>query len=208
MPHVTCSCRLESCTGFGSCFPFAAMAQDEPSLSALAASSALASRVWVHERLGRTDVQVSCVCPWLCLCLLVCYSSYGLSLCLRCSRYSGPVEECHRVTQKTQLRFTWHLAASDLTEVCEVRLRCDNAMRHGVHLPKAWRKKRDWMSAEVPLVDTWSHEAVRRVRDDFSLPPAIKLDCRPFQTTHTCTHARTHLSTRIVAGMLATLRRR
>ena len=36
---------------------------DEHSLSAIAADSAVASRAWVHELLGRTDVQVSCACP-------------------------------------------------------------------------------------------------------------------------------------------------
>ena len=43
-----------------------ATAHDEQSLSAIAAKSAVASRAWVHERLGRTDVQVSCVCPLVC----------------------------------------------------------------------------------------------------------------------------------------------
>jgi hypothetical protein len=40
-----------------------AISHDEQSLSAIAANSAVASRAWVHEGLGRTDVQVSCVCP-------------------------------------------------------------------------------------------------------------------------------------------------
>ena len=47
-------------------YPVSAMAHDEQSLAAVAANSAVASRAWVHERLGRTDVQVSCVCPLVC----------------------------------------------------------------------------------------------------------------------------------------------
>jgi hypothetical protein len=37
--------------------------QDAQSLSVIAAKSALAFRAWLHERLGLTDVKVSCVCP-------------------------------------------------------------------------------------------------------------------------------------------------
>lgn len=47
------------------------MAHDEQSLSAIAASSAVASRARVHELLGRRDVQVSCLCPCVRLCMPV-----------------------------------------------------------------------------------------------------------------------------------------
>ena len=40
-----------------------ATVRDARSLSAIGAKSAVASQAWVHERLGRTDVQVSCVLP-------------------------------------------------------------------------------------------------------------------------------------------------
>ena len=48
-----------------------AMAHDEQSLAAIAANSAAASRAWVHERLGRTDFELSCVCPCVCACVHV-----------------------------------------------------------------------------------------------------------------------------------------
>ena len=43
-----------------------ALAHDAASLNAIAANSAVAYRAWVHEKLGRSDVEVSCVCPLLC----------------------------------------------------------------------------------------------------------------------------------------------
>ena len=43
------------------------LAHDAASFNAIAANSAVASRAWVHEKLGRSDVEVSCVCPLLCL---------------------------------------------------------------------------------------------------------------------------------------------
>ena len=46
-----------------------ALAHDAASLNAIAAQSALASRAWVHEKLGRSDVEVSCMCPLLCSCI-------------------------------------------------------------------------------------------------------------------------------------------
>ena len=57
-----------------------ATAHDEQSLSAIAAKSAVASRAWVHERLGRTDVQVSCVCPFVCVVVCVVLSFLFCSL--------------------------------------------------------------------------------------------------------------------------------
>ena len=53
--------------------------------------------------------------------------------------YNGPVEENDCVTQKTKLRFTWHLEADDYHEVCDVELLCRDAARRGVHLPSAWK---------------------------------------------------------------------
>ena len=52
-------------------YPIPAMAHDEQSLAATAADSAAASRAWVQERLGRTDFQLSCVCPSVCACVPV-----------------------------------------------------------------------------------------------------------------------------------------
>ena len=87
------------------------------------------------------------------------------------------MEACFKVTQKTQICFTWHLLAKDLSETCDVQLRCDNVAKRGVHLPMAWRNK--WnLSADVPPVDALAREAVKRARDDLSLPDATKLDCR------------------------------
>ena len=91
--------------------------------------------------------------------------------------YNGPVEECHRVTQKTKLSFTWHLVAEGLHETCDVQLLCRDAKRRGVHLPQAWKSK--WaLGTEVLPTDVWAREAVQRARDELSLSEDIKLDCR------------------------------
>ena len=42
-----------------------ALAHDAASLNAIAASSTAKFRAWVHKKLGRSDVEVSCVCPLL-----------------------------------------------------------------------------------------------------------------------------------------------
>ena len=119
------------------------------------------------------------VFAYACLCLLVSFCFHRCSFVQShfSAGYNGPADECHRVTQKTKLRFTWHLVAEGLNETCDVRLLCHHAARRGVHLPKAWKSK--WnLSAEVPPVDTLAHEAVQRARDEFSLSDATKLDCR------------------------------
>ena len=38
-------------------------AHDAESLAAIGARSADASRAWLHNRLGRADVEVLCLCP-------------------------------------------------------------------------------------------------------------------------------------------------
>ena len=94
-----------------------------------------------------------------------------------CAGYKGPAEECNTVTAKTQLRFTWQMLCEGVSETCDVQLLCRDAIRRGVHLPKAWKSK--WhLSADVPPVDALAHEAVHRARDEFSLSDATKLDCR------------------------------
>ena len=99
------------------------------------------------------------VCFCVVLSPIICYlMRFPLS-----ARYNGPAEECDRITQKTQLRFTWQLTAEDFTEVCEVQLLCHHAARRGVHLPMAW-KSRWYLGAAVPPVDALAHEAVRRAR--------------------------------------------
>ena len=111
-----------------------AMAHDEGSLAAIAANSAAASRACAHELLGRTDVQVSCVCPCVCmrvpvLARVVLFSQMLIRTISISAGYNGPADECHRVTQKTNLRFTWHLVAEGLNETCDVRLLCHDAAR-------------------------------------------------------------------------------
>ena len=171
-----------------------AMAHDEQSLADIAANSAVASLAWVQEQLGRTDVQVSCACPFMCLCLLA--LCVFLRLLIRripnfCTRYTGPAEECSKVTQNTMICFTWHLAAEDWNETCDVQLLCRHAARRGVHLPKAWKSK--WnLSADVPPVDALAHGAVQRARDEFSLCEATKLDCRHYFAFLLIKHRRAH----------------
>ena len=173
------------------------MAHDEQSLAAIAADSAAASRAWMQERLGRADFELSCVCAHVFVCACMCWP---VPLC-NCScpfvkqlqfstRYNGPAEICHRVVQKTKLRFTWHLTAEGINETCDVQLLCRHAARRGVHLPQAWKSK--WaLGAEVLSFDALAHEAVQLARDEFSLSGDVKLDCRPPQTktpvqSHTC----------------------
>ena len=151
------------------------MAHDEQSLAAVAANSAVASRAWVHERLGRADFELSCVCPCVCACMhvLACAVLYLLmpvrtTIAFSSTRYHGPAETCHRVAQKTKLRFTWHLTAEGINETCDVQLLCRDAARRGVHLPQAWKSK--WaLGAEVLSFDALAREAVQRARDEFSL---------------------------------------
>ena len=102
---------------------------------------------------------------------------------LHCNtRCNGPAQVCHRVVQKTKLRFTWHLIAEGINETCDVQVRCNDAIRRGVHLPQAWKSK--WaLGAEVSSFDALAREAVQRSRDEFSLSEDVKLDCRPSQTT-------------------------
>ena len=96
-------------------------------------------------------------------------------------RYTGPVGEHERVTQKTMLRFTWHLEADNFQEECDVQLLCRDVARRGVHVPSVWK---------VPAVDALAHAAVERAREELSLSDATKLDCRqPSQAyTHTYEH--------------------
>ena len=123
-------------------------------------------------------------------------------ICAFSVRYNGAVGEHARVTQKTMLRFTWHLVAEDFSEECDVQLLCRDVERRGVHVPKAWKSK--WnRSAEVPAVDSLARAAVKRAREELSLSDATKLDCRlsstntrsfpqTFTHTHTHTHAHEH----------------
>ena len=46
-----------------------ALALDAATLNAIAANWAVAFRSWIHEKLGRSDVVVSCVCPLLHACV-------------------------------------------------------------------------------------------------------------------------------------------
>ena len=178
-----------------------AMAHDEQTLEEIAANSAVASRARVHELLGRNDVQVSCVCPCVCACVLViayvllCFlGTCSFVECNLSSRYNGPADERRRVSAKTKLCFTWHLIGEGLNETCDVQVLCRDAVRRGVHLPKAWKSK--WsLGAEVLSVDALAHDAVQRVRGEFSLADDVKLGCRPSFTQNIHTHTCTHLST-------------
>ena len=116
----------------------------------------------------------ACMCWPVPLCNCSCPFVKQLHFSTRCN---GPAEICHRVVQKTKLRFTWHLTAEGINETCDVQLTCQNAVRRGVHLPQAWKSK--WaLGTEVLPTDVWAHEAVRHARDEFSLSEDIKLDCR------------------------------
>ena len=112
------------------------------------------------------------------VCVLCVFLVFSFALFGFCAGYKGPAEERSNVTAKTQLRFTWHLLCEGLNDTCDVELLCHHAIKRGVHLPKAWKSK--WyISAGVPPVDALAREAVQRVRDEFSLSDATKLDCRP-----------------------------
>ena len=125
----------------------------------------------------------ACIC-WpvpRCICLCPFVQQFHLN-----TRYNGPAEICHRVAQKTKLRFAWHLTAEGINETCDVQVLLHNAVRRGVHLPQAWKSK--WpLGAEVLSFVALAREAVQRSRDEFSLADDVKLDCRPSQT-HTCAH--------------------
>ena len=93
-------------------------------------------------------------------------------------RYAGPVEAGSRVAQKTMLRFTWQLVAGEVSQSSEVRLRCDNAAKHGVRTPKEWKNELN-LGLGVKALDNLAGSAVRRARDEFALAESVKLDCRP-----------------------------
>ena len=125
-----------------------------------------------------------CLCSLVPLCICLCPFVQQLHFS---TWYSGPAEICHRLTQKTKLRFTWHLTTEGLYETCDVQLLSRHVARRGVHLPQAWKSK--WvLGAEVLSFDALAHEAVQRARDEFSLSEDVKLDCRPSQTK-TCVRA-------------------
>ena len=157
-----------------------ALALDATSLNAIAANSAVASRAWVHEKLGRSDVEVSCVCPLLCSCVACdCVSfAYCSAKCLHYARYSGPVEAGSHVTQKTMLKFTWQLVAGEDRQSCEVHLLCRDAARRGVRPPKQWKSELN-LGLGLQALDDLAVAAIQRVRDEFALPDSVKLDCMP-----------------------------
>ena len=95
------------------------------------------------------------------------------------------------MTQKTMLRFTWHLEADDFNEECDVQLLCRHVAQHGVHVPSVWKNK--WnRSVELPAVDALARAAVQRAREELSLSDATKLDCRQPSQAYTHTHEHEH----------------
>ena len=75
-----CVRRSDAVPKHGRCNP--AMAHDERSLAAIAANSAAASRAWVRERLGRSDVEVLCTYPVIAAALLTSHTVCCVSSCL------------------------------------------------------------------------------------------------------------------------------
>ena len=156
-----------------------AFAHDAASLNAIAANSAVAFRASVHEKHGRSDVEVSCVCPPLFECASgVCVSFVCLNVKRLCyARYSGPVEAGSGVTQKTMLRFTWRLLAGEDSQSREVHQLCRHAARRGVHPPKQWKNDLN-LGLGVEALEGLAGSAIQRVRDELALPESVKLDCR------------------------------
>ena len=112
---------------------------------------------------------VLCVraCDYVCLSVCASFSHTFIRNPNFSSRYSGPTEVCRRGTQKTKLRLTWHLVAEGLNETSDGKLRCDNAVRNGVHLPKAWKSK--WrLGTDVLPTDAWAHGRGRRGLCEFA----------------------------------------
>ena len=157
-----------------------ALAHDAASLNAIAASSAVASRAWVHEKLGRSDVEVSCVCPLFFSCVSCDRVSFvRFNVKRMCdARYSGPVEAGSRMTQKSMLRFTWKFVAGEVSQSCEVQLLCRDAARRGVHPPKEWKNELN-LGLGMQAVGALADSAIKRVRGELALPDSVKLDCRP-----------------------------
>ena len=156
-----------------------ALALDAASLIAIAANSAVAFRSWIHEKLGRSDVQVSCVCPLLCACFFrFCVSFVCFSVKRLCyARYAGPAEAGSRLAQKTMLRFTWQLVAGEVNQSSEVSLRCDNVVRLGVRPPKHWKNELK-LGLGLQALDNLAGSAIQRFRDEFALSKSVKLECR------------------------------
>ena len=105
-----------------------------------------------------------------------------------CCRNQGPAGERGNVTNKTPVIFTWSVRAPGVNETCIVELRCDDALRHGVPLPKEWEGKIAWRSG-TPAVDEYAATAVQRARVELGLGD-VKLDCRLAPFLRSLTRAR------------------
>ena len=124
-----------------------------------------------------------------------------MTLC--CGRYSGPAEECSRITQKTMLKFTWTLVAGEINESCDVRLLCHHASRRGVPPPRHWKNELK-SGPDLQAVEALADSAIRRVRDEFALAASVKLDCR-LQSTRMRAIVRDYnvsLCCKLMGGML------
>ena len=83
------------------------------------------------------------------------------------------------MTHKTMLKFTWQLlVAGQVSQSSDVRLRCNNAFRLGVHLPKHWKNELS-LGLGLQALDNLAVAAIHRARDEFGLSESVKLDCRP-----------------------------
>ena len=104
-------------------------------------------------------------------------------------RYDGPVDGSDQVTQKTKHKFTWCVIADDFREACEVQLLCHDAIRRGVHLPKALKNKLGLLA-----VDALADAAVRRAWQTLSCTNVVKLSCRPCKTNVRICHCQIFVS--------------
>ena len=101
-----------------------------------------------------------------------------------------------RVARKTMLVFTWKFAAEDVSKSFDVHLRCEDAARRGVRLPKSLKTQFN-AGLGLPVVDALADSAIRRVREELGLSDAATLNCRP--RAGTCLHVRTNTRMRMCA---------
>ena len=142
--------------------------QIQPSHPVLGCTSNVAELMWKFR---------ACAFPFTreILCCSILFDVRADAKCKQFSqRFNGPVHGCDRVTQKTMLKFTWCAIAEDFREACEVQLLCRDAIRRGVHLPKAWKSK-----LSLRAVDALADSALRRAWQTLSLTDVAKLSCRP-----------------------------
>ena len=111
-----------------------------------------------------------------------------LRVCMFCAhgRYVGVRGDSS--ISRPELVFGWTIAIEDKIHESEVSVRADHASERGVPFPTAWVSELGLRTTEPTVdVDALADSAVRRAREELSLPEGVRLNCRP--CLRVCTHS-------------------